>query len=286
MKTEDRHTKAEDIDILPLDEVLLSLARDYERVSSAVRGAVGQIASLVEDAVDRFKKGGDIIYIGAGTSGRLGVMEAAEIYPTFGVSKRVRAVIAGGNEAVFSSKEGAEDDENAGRLAVKGMKSADMLIGISASGSTPFVLSALREAKTRGMGAWLITSNRVEYKFLDGVVFLDTGPEMVAGSTRMKAGTAAKVALNMISTSLMIRLGRVYRGYMVDLVPMSEKLKRRATGIVSSLTGASADEARELLERTNWKTKVALVVKKKGITPEEAEKLLNEKGGFLRDILG
>lgn len=286
MKTEDRHTKAEDIDILPLDEVLLSLARDYERVSSAVRGAVGQIASLVEDAVDRFKKGGDIIYIGAGTSGRLGVMEAAEIYPTFGVSKRVRAVIAGGNEAVFSSKEGAEDDENAGRLAVKGMKSADMLIGISASGSTPFVLSALREAKTRGMGAWLITSNRVEYNFIDGVVFLDTGPEMVAGSTRMKAGTAAKVALNMISTSLMIRLGRVYRGYMVDLVPMSEKLKRRATGIVSSLTGASADEARELLERTNWKTKVALVVKKKGITPEEAEKLLNEKGGFLRDILG
>lgn len=286
MKTEDKHPGAEELDALSLDEVLLRIARDYEGVSSAVRGAIGQIASLVEDAVDRFKKGGDIIYIGAGTSGRLGVMEAAEIYPTFGVSKRVRAIIAGGQEAVFSSKEGAEDDENAGRLAVRGMKSADMLIGISASGSTPFVISALREAKKLGIGSWLITSNRVEYPFLDGMVLLDTGPEMVAGSTRMKAGTAAKVALNMISTSLMIKLGRVYKGYMVDLVPMSEKLKRRAIGIVSSLTGSSEDEALKLLERTNWKTKVALVVKKKEVTPEEAEELLNERGGVLRDILG
>lgn len=161
----------------------------------------------------------------------------------------------------------------------------DIVIGISASGKTPFVLSALREAKRRGAGCWLITSNPVEYGFLDGQVFLRTGPEMVAGSTRMKAGTAAKMVLNIISTAVMIRLGKVYRGYMVDLVPLSRKLRRRAIRIVSNLTGVPEKEAEDLLQRSGWAPKKAIVMKALGVSSGEAEEMLRKAGDSLRKVL-
>jgi N-acetylmuramic acid 6-phosphate etherase len=286
MSTEDRNVHAEEIDLLTTEEIIDWMVRDYDSILIALRETRRSIEQLVEDAVRRFRAGGRLFYVGAGTSGRLGVIEAAELYPTFGIaSGRVKAVMAGGKEAVFASMEGAEDDEDSGRGAMEEATGGDIVIGISASGKTPFVLSALREAKRRGAGCWLITSNPLEYGFLDGLVFLRTGPEMVAGSTRMKAGTAAKIVLNIISTAVMIRLGKVYRGYMVDLVPLSRKLKRRAIRIVSNLTGIPEEEAEDLLQRSGWAPKKAIVMKARGVSPGEAEELLLKAGGSLRKVL-
>ncbi len=232
------------------------------------------------------RSGGHFVYIGAGTSGRLGVLDASEMPPTFSVSPRIiRGVIAGGRKAITHVVEGAEDDGNAGTEAGSGLAENDMLLGISASGKTPFVIAALKAAKRSGARCWLLTCNKVTYRFLDGMIFIPVGPEIIAGSTRLKAGTATKMALNMISTVAMTKLGRVYKGYMIDVVPINKKLKERSVAIVRKITGCGDKEAQALLADSRVNVKVALLMNLKRLTYKEARARLKKTGGLLREAL-
>jgi N-acetylmuramic acid 6-phosphate etherase len=181
--------------------------------------------------------------------------------------------------------EGAEDDEEAGRKAVSGIKEKDMLLGITASGETLFVLSALKEGKKKGAKCWLLTCVNREYDFLDGVIRVFVGPEIISGSTRLKAGTATKMVLNMISTAIMIKLGGVYKGYMVDVVPSSKKLLNRALQIIQNVTGCSHEEAEVLFEKSGGNAKTAIVMYLKGLSYEDTRELLKKSGGWLRKAL-
>ena len=194
-------------------------------------------------------------------------------------------MIAGGNRALTEAVEGAEDDEDAGIEAVSGVSDKDMLIGITASGTTPFTLAALKEGKRRGAKCRLLTCNDVRYDFLDGIIKLLAGPEIIAGSTRLKAGTATKIVLNMISTAVMIRLGKVYKGYMVDVVPSNKKLRKRAVRIIQEITGCRIGEADVLLDRSGGNAKTAILMRLKGLSCEEAKGLLERSYGSLRKAL-
>ena len=235
--TEETNPHSKEIDALPIQEIIRIMNEENLLVTEAVRAASDSISLAVRDAVNAIRSGGSLIYIGAGTSGRLGVLDASEIPPTFNVSPdMVRGIIAGGNRALTEAMEGAEDDTEAGIEAVADVTDKDMLIGITASGTTPFTLGALKEAKRREAKCWLLTCNDVEHNFLDGIIQLLAGPEIVAGSTRLKAGTATKIVLNMISTTAMIQSGKVYKGYMVDVVPSNKKLRIRAIRIIREIT--------------------------------------------------
>jgi N-acetylmuramic acid 6-phosphate etherase len=227
----------------------------------AVGRALPALAGLAERAAATLRAGGRIAYVGAGTSGRLGALDAAECPPTFGVApSRVIALVAGGARALRRAVEGAEDDEAAGRAAVRRARlgPADLVVGLSASGTTPFVLAALDEARRRGTAVALLTSNPAARPVGALRVVLATGPELVAGSTRMKAGSATKMALSLLSTGAMLRLGGVEAGRMVDLVPTSAKLRRRAVRMVMELTGAGAAEAERALAASRWRVRAAV----------------------------
>jgi len=291
--TEDRNPKAEDIDTLSAEDILYVMNEEDAVVIDAVRSAIPSIAEAVNEAVEVINNGGRIFYVGAGTSGRLGMLDAAEMHPTFGVSRDLFQVItAGGDEALRKSIEGAEDDEDAGRDAASVIAEKDMVIGITASGKTPFVLSCLDAAKKRGARCWLITCSGTgvgrgtPVQGLDGIVTIPTGPEIIAGSTRLKAGTATKLALNMFSTATMIKLGRVYKGLMVGVVPSSRKLIERAERIIAEITGCDREDASRYLKLSGMNPKVAIVMKAMNVSRQEAEGLLAEAGGFLREILG
>ena len=297
--TEDRNPKTEDIDILSVSQILHLMSEEDSSVIDAVRFAIPSIEKAVDMAADIIKKGGSIFYAGAGTSGRLGVLDASEMPPTFGVSPHMlQAIIAGGEKALRNSVEGAEDNEEAGKEAASAVTGKDMVLGISASGRTPFVLSFLDEAKGKGAKCWLLTCNDIEMPIifkiqdsrfkmlvLDGIIKVITGPEIIAGSTRLKAGTATKLVLNMFSTATMVKLGRVYKGMMVDIVPTNNKLIYRAEGIIMETTGCKREEASEYLKASLMRPKVAIVMKAKGVSREEAERLLIESGGHLRPLI-
>jgi N-acetylmuramic acid 6-phosphate etherase len=284
--TEKRNPLSRGIDALSTAEVLRLMLREDASVIEAVKGALPSLEKAVEDAAASIKLGGRVCYAGAGTSGRLGVLDASEVMPTFG-SRAFGAVIAGGEKAVTGAVEGAEDDGEAGSRAAGDLTDKDMAVGISASGGTPFVLAFLKAAKEQGARCWLITCNDVEGRpFLDGMIKLLTGPEVVAGSTRLKAGTATKIALNMLSTAAMIKLGGVYDGLMVDVVPTNRKLIKRAEGIVREIAGCTEEEAARYLKLSGMRPKVAVVMLKQGASKEEAERLLEKSGGSLRKTLG
>lgn len=235
-------------------------AGDREAVR-AVGRAIPSIAALADAAAEALRAGGRIVYVGAGTSGRLGALDAAECPPTFGVPpSRVLALVAGGARALRRSVEGAEDDRRAGAEAVRGarVRARDLAIGLSASGTTPFVLAALAEARERRARTALVTSNPAARVAVDHRVVLETGAERIAGSTRMKAGTAAKMALGLVSTAAFVRLGAVRSGRMIALRPASGKLRERAVRNVSVLAGVSPAAARRALERTAWDVRAAL----------------------------
>jgi N-acetylmuramic acid 6-phosphate etherase len=243
----------------------------------------------VDLVVESFKQHGRLLYVGAGTSGRLGVLDAAECPPTFGVSpNQVVGVIAGGRGTVFLSREGVEDDEQGGREAVieKNVSTADTVMGITASRRTPFVLSALAEAKRRGAKTIFLCCNEGTEVKADVNICIVTGPEAIAGSTRLKAATAQKMVLNMITTASMIRLGKVYENLMVDLKPTSQKLIERAKGIVMLLSGLDYEEAAEVFEAAGRDVKVAVVMARRGLDRRGAETVLAEAGGFLARALG
>jgi N-acetylmuramic acid 6-phosphate etherase len=268
--TESLHPAGADLDRLPTDRLVARLhAGDGEAVR-AVGRAARQIARLADVAAGRLARGGRLVYAGAGTSGRLAALDAAECPPTFGVSPaRVLALVAGGARALRRSVEGAEDDRGAGARAVARARigPADLVVGVSASGTTPYVLAALAAARRRGAATALVTSNPAARPPVDARVLLATGPERIAGSTRMKAGTAAKMALGLLSSAAFVRLGAVRGGRMVALRPASEKLRRRAVRNVAALGGVSAAAARRLLAETSWDVRRALAAARERGSP-------------------
>ncbi|MBF0465106.1 MAG: N-acetylmuramic acid 6-phosphate etherase [Nitrospirae bacterium] len=286
MITENLHPKSKGLDILSADGIFDLMSADNRAVLEAVEAARESICRAIEDAYNTIRGGGTLLYVGAGTSGRLGVLDASEMYPTFSAPPTmIQAVIAGGADALTTPVEGAEDDVMAGCDAVKSIKSNDMVLGITASGTAPYVLSALKEAKRRGAKIWLLTCNDNKCDFCPDSINVVTGPELIAGSTRLKAGTATKIVLNMISTSVMVKLGRVYDGYMVDVVPSNEKLKKRAIKIVSELTNCTTLRASELISASGGNPKTAILMEMKNLSKEDAKSLLDNSGGSLRAAL-
>ena len=260
------------------------------RALQAVEAARDAIACAAAEAAESMRMGGRLVYVGAGTSGRLGVLDASECPPTFSSSPdQVVGVIAGGKRALTTAVEGAEDDRLAGVAAMKRLRvgAIDMVVGISASGTTPFVLAALEEAAHRGANTWLLTCsiNSRPPHTPQKLISLPTGLEVIQGSTRLAAGTATKLALNRITTAAFVMQGKVYGDLMVDVMPTNAKLVRRAAGIINALTGADEAEALRLLRRSGMNAKVAVVMKLKGLTKAKAARLLEENGGFLREAL-
>ena len=258
---------------------------------AAVRKELPAIARAIDAIVDALSRGGRLIYVGAGTSGRLATLDAAECPPTFGTSpKLVQAVIAGGRRALTDAVEGAEDDAKQGArdLETRQITKADVVVGLTASGTTPYVLGALQLARRRGATTIGITSNRHSpIKRLARITIApETGPEVVAGSTRMKAGTAQKLVLNMLSTAAMIRLGHVYSNWMVDVALTNEKLRRRGLRILQEASGAAESEAARVLAEAGNRLRVALVMLKMKSSAAEALQRLRQAGGNLRRALG
>jgi N-acetylmuramic acid 6-phosphate etherase len=238
-------------------ELVEMFIREEQYVTSALRSCEKQLTKGVDMVASALKKNGRLFYVGAGTSGRLGVLDASEIPPTFGESPdRVQAIIAGGTAAIHRSVEGAEDYEEEGALAVqdRGLRKRDIVCGITASGQTPFVMGALKKAKSIGSKTILLTCNphRKKMRIADLEIDMGTGPELIAGSTRLKAGTATKVALNLLSTCVMIRLKKSRGNLMTHLTPGNIKLRERAVRIVSGLLKCSREEALRLLVQNQW----------------------------------
>jgi len=286
--TEKINTRTADIDMRTPVEIVDLILDEDRTITGAIEKEKKNIAKGVEIIVDRLSRGGRLIFIGAGTSGRLGVMEAAECPPTFGTDpSMILAVIAGGAKAIKKSVEGAEDSRKEARKALKELELSgkDVVVGIAASATTPFVESALRYAQKKESGGILVTCNPVSDKPADIVISLTVGPEAIVGSTRMKAGTATKMVLNMLTTASMVTLGKTYGNLMVDVQPRSAKLKDRARRIVRHLTGVSDTTAKELLEKSGWDVKVSVVMGAKKLSRGKAKELLKKHQGFLRGAL-
>jgi len=272
-------------------EIGALMNREDRRAVLAVGRVQPQIAAAVEMIVTALRDGGHLIFVGAGTSGRLGVLEAAECPPTFGTSRRlVQAIIAGGRGAVFRSREGAEDDAAAARRAVRArVRRGDVVVGISASGVTPFVSAALTAARRRGAKTVLVACNAEgalrSPRMIHVRIVPATGAEVLAGSTRLKAGTATKLVLNTLTTASMTRLGRVYGNRMVDLQPRSAKLRARALRLVAEVAGVSHGRARAALKASRGRVRVAIVVSRSGLNAAEASRALGAAGGSIRVAL-
>lgn len=288
--TEQRNPRTMELDRLPLGEALRVINAEDAGVAEAVRAELDSVARAVELLVARRRRGGRVIFVGAGTSGRLGVIEAAEQTPTLETPDPVyQAIIAGGPECVFRSSEGAEDDAAAGaaELRARGVRAEDAVVGVAASGTTPFVHGALAEAGRRGAGRVLVVCNLagVPNDAADVIVAPLVGPEVITGATRLRAGTACKMVLNMMTVGTMLGTGKVYENLSVDVPKRSDKLLARATRIVRELTGAGEVEARAALEEAGLRAKVAVVMLRKGVGRVEAERLLDAADGFLRAAL-
>ncbi|MEM4658137.1 MAG: N-acetylmuramic acid 6-phosphate etherase [Candidatus Methanosuratincola sp.] len=289
LATESANPTTADIDLLPTEQMLRLIAEEDAKVASAVAREIPNIARAVDIIAERMKEGGRLFFVGAGTSGRLGVMEAAECPPTFGTKPgQVKAIIAGGRRALLRSIEGAEDssEEAVSELKRVGLARLDSVVGIAASVGTPFVAGALRYARRVGASTVLICSNHADDPYADVVIELIVGPEVIAGSTRLKAGTATKMALNMLTTSVMVRLGKTYGNLMVEVKPSSQKLRSRQERIVSTILGVGLAEARALLEASGRDVKCAVLMGRFGITRLRAKRLLARFGGHLRRALG
>jgi len=285
--TEARNPATLDIDSRTTSEILKCINAEDRKVPLAVEKQIPQIAKGVELIVKTFKKGCRLFYIGAGTSGRLGVLDAAECPPTFGTDpKMIRGIIAGGYKSLIRSREGVEDNSEAGGkdLQRAGLKKGDVLVGIAASKRTPYVLGALKYAKKVGAKTIFIFCNPIKGLKVKPDVIISPllGPEVVTGSTRMKAGTAQKLILNMLSTAAMIKIGKVYENLMVDLQAKSQKLKERSKRIIMQVTGVNYKQAEKYLRLSGGSVKTALVMILSNVDKREAEKRLKKAGGFVR----
>ncbi|MCW3988568.1 MAG: N-acetylmuramic acid 6-phosphate etherase [Candidatus Bathyarchaeota archaeon] len=289
-RTEERNPRSVGMDEKTPEEILKIINAEDRTIPEAIAEAIPEIAEGVEAIAETVRAGGRVFFLGAGTSGRLGVLEAAEIPPTFGVSPDLfRAFVSGGPGGVFNSVEASEDDEASGGsvLVDHDFGGKDLLVAISASGGTPFALGAMRKARSLGARIVAITNNRGSAMggLADFSIVVDTGPEVVSGSTRMKAGTAQKMVLNMLTTAAMTRLGKVHDGYMIGVQASNVKLRGRAARIVGEIAGVGPEEAMDVLEEAKWDLKVAVVMIRLGIERKEAEKALADAGGVLRRAL-
>jgi N-acetylmuramic acid 6-phosphate etherase len=287
--TEGRNPRSADLDLLPTRRVLEILNDEDRTVATAVSRVLEDVAAAVEHAVGALQRGGRLVYVGAGSSGRIAALDAAEIPPTFGMAPdRVVAVVAGGPAALAAAVEDAEDDALDAVAEIRGLSvgPSDCVVGVSASGSTRFVLGGLGEARECGASTVLLTCGaRPSGDLWHVVIAVETGPEVVTGSTRLKAGTACKLVLNMISTAAMVRLGKVHDNLMVDVRASNEKLRRRAARIVETLASVPLPRAREALDRCGGETKTAVVALRRDLAPEAARALLAAHGGNLRRAL-
>ncbi len=289
--TEQSNPASAAIDTLPTEEMLGLINTEDRKVADAVAREIPAIAKAVDAIAAAIQRGGRLFYIGAGTSGRLGVLDASECAPTFSVpAEMVQAIMAGGMDALHQSTEASEDDAEAGArdLAARGFKSSDALVGIAASGRTPYVLGAVHAARRWGATTAGIscTPDSELSRAVDFPIAPTPGPEVIAGSTRLKAGTATKLVLNMISTGVMIRLGYVFGNLMVNVQPSNEKLMDRARRIVAAATQLDAAQAADLLNQAGRKVSVAIVMAKGNVAREEAERRLAAAGGRLRTAIG
>jgi len=290
--TEQRNPRTTDLDVATALEIVDLLNAEDRRVPEAVRAARAEIADTIEIVVAAFRAGGRLIYVGAGTSGRLGTLDAAECPPTFGTPRgMVVGVIAGGPQALVASREGVEDDVAAGAGAMDqaAVCQHDVVLGIAASGTTPFVRAAIERAQTLGAKTVLLTctdppddlANRC-----DGVIVVRVGPEALTGSTRLKAGTATKLVLNAVSTGAMLRLGKAFGNLMVELRTLSAKLQDRGERIVMETCATDRDTASAAIAAADGRVKVAIVMVRLGVGAAEAGRLLAEADGIVRRVIG
>lgn len=291
LSTEQRNPKSMDIDARSTSEILKIINDEDKTVPLAVEKELPYIEQAVELIVKAIKKGGRLLYFGAGTSGRLGVVDASECPPTFGTPPGlIQGFIAGGKEAMFKAQEGAEDHEENGAADVikANVNEKDVVCGIAASRRTPYVVGAVKKAKELGAATLYITCNpRKDFniKEVDVAICPYVGPEVIMGSTRMKSGTAQKLVLNMLTTTAMIRLGKVYENMMIDLQMTNKKLVERSKRIVMTITGVNYDEASEYLIKAGGHVKTALVMIKAGVSAGEAKERLAEADGFVRKAI-
>jgi N-acetylmuramic acid 6-phosphate etherase len=288
--SEERNPRTMDIDLLPTEDVLRRINEEDKGVAFAVEKVIPEIADCVDRITVAFREGGRLIYMGAGTSGRIGVLDASECPPTFRVPPTmVVGLIAGGYDALLEAAEGAEDSRSLGAeaLAEIGLAAKDVVVGIAASGRTPWVVGGLDYARKVGATAVALSCNpdSTIAAIADIAISPVVGPEALTGSTRMKAGTAMKLVLNMLTTASMIGIGKTYENLMVDLKASNEKLVARAARIVIQATGCTVDEARLALARTENDVKLAILVVKTGMSPADARSALERSDGFLRQAI-
>jgi len=289
--TEQRNPRTRGLDLHSTRDILRAINREDATIAGAVAREMPAIVRAAEAIVRALSSGGRVFYVGAGTSGRLATLDAAELPPTYGISpRRVQAIIAGGKPALTQAVEGAEDSPARGArdLAMRHVSRRDAVVGIAASGATPYVLGALDKAKRSGATTIGITSNRHSpmARAVRILIAVETGPEAVAGSTRMKAGTAQKLVLNMLSTTAMVRLGRVYDNWMVGVALTNQKLRRRGLRILEQAAGADVSRAARALRQAEHDLRVALITLRTGIGAKEARHRLRQTKGDLREALG
>src|ERR1700682_1059034 len=289
--TEQRNAASKNLDRMTAMEIVRLMNREDRKVAAAVGREIPAIARAVDAILSGIRKGGRLIYVGAGSSGRMGVLDAAECPPTFGTSpKQVQALIAGGRRAITRAVEGAEDSARNGErdLRAKEVARNDVVVGIAASGTTPYVLGALRFARGRGATTVAVTSNlsMPVGRLAKIVIAPEVGPEVLTGSTRLKAGTSQKMVLNMLSTAGMARLGHVYENLMIDMMLTNEKLEDRALRILAAASGKSVSAAEHALRAAGHDLRVGLVMLKRGVETREAKRLIARAGGNLRGALG
>ena len=279
------------IDKLAPADIVEGMLNEDRKMLAAVQREKDRIAVGVEIITQALRKNGRIIFVGAGTSGRLGVLESAEMPPTFGTNPDlVQAIMAGGRGAILKAREGVEDNYEEGMRSVNRLRPAkrDVVIGVSASGMTQFVRGALTRARRAGSKIIFVTCDpRTELQtFVDLTIAPEVGPEVIAGSTRLKAGTATKMVLNMLTTAAMIRIGKTYGNLMVDVQMGSEKLKDRARRIITIVTGLDYDASDEILKKAHWNVKAAIVMQKSGLSYPKALSRLRKSHDFVRDAIG
>lgn len=288
LPTERRNPRTTDIDELPTEQIVRLITAEDMQVPALVAKCAPEMARAADAIASRLAAGGKLHYFGAGTSGRIAMMDAAELVPTYGIAPGlVAAHQAGGQTAVSAAREGVEDDDAQGERDAAALTSADFAVGISASGRTPYVSGALRSARRAGAATVLVTSNPVApiAQHADLVIVVETGPEVVTGSTRMKAGTAAKLVLNCISTTVMIRLGRTYSNLMVTVEQTNGKLSERAVRILADATGRDPGQCRQALDSADGNLPAALLMLLGGVSLPAAAAALESVGGSIRAAL-
>ncbi len=287
--TEEINPNSKDINTKNIDQILKIFNSEDSLIIEAVKNILPDIKKLILNVIECFNNNGKLFYVGSGTSGRLGVLDASECPPTFGVSPNmVQGIIAGGYDAVFKSIEGAEDSMKDGTQIVlkKKITKCDIVIGISASGTTPYVLGALKQAKEIGASTGLIQSNAAKnYKYIDHYLNAIVGPELISGSTRMKAGTATKMILNMVTTVSMIKMNKTHGNIMTDLKVSNNKLLNRGINIISKMLSVSESIAKEYLIKSDGNIKVAITMYKHGISREKANSILAQNDNSLSGII-